>query len=278
MSSYRGEREPSGLSLTVIGTGAVVILLFILFMFFGSFVTVGVGEVGILKEWGAIAQPPQVFSPGIHAKMPFKDDVVTFDTRVQRADMEGLGAASRDGIDITTHLAVNYHIVAKDAPLILQEVGVEWESRVLSPAIQQSYKETTGSYVAIDLVQKRQEVADRAKAVLQGKVERYHIVIDDIAILNVEFPESFNEAIKATQVANQNRLKAQQDQERAKTEAETALIVAQGLANAQRAQATTLTPEYLELQAIQKWDGHLPMYLTPGSAIPFIGTTPSGGR
>ena len=41
------------------------------------------------------------------------------------------------------------------------------------------------------------------------------------------------------------------------------------------AQATTLTPEYLQLQAIQKWNGQLPQYLTPGAAIPFIGSLPA---
>ena len=33
--------------------------------------------------------------------------------------------------------------------------------------------------------------------------------------------------------------------------------------SAQKAQATTLTPEYLQLQAISKWNGQLPQYLTP---------------
>ena len=79
--------------------------------------------------------------------------------------------------------------------------------------------------------------------------------------------------ILATQVANQQNLQAKQLQEKARTEAETALIVAQGLANAQKAQATTLTPEYLQLQAINKWNGVMPQYLTPNTPLPFIGTT-----
>ena len=40
-------------------------------------------------------------------------------------------------------------------------------------------------------------------------------------------------------------------------------------------QATTLTPEYLQLQAISKWNGQLPQYLTPNTPLPFIGTTPT---
>src|SRR6266566_138262 len=108
-------------------------------------------------------------------------------------------------------------------------------------------------------------------------------VVDEFTIPNYEFPKEFNDAILATQVANQQNLQAKQLQEKARTEAETALIVAQGLANAQKAQATTLTPEYLQLQAINKWNGQLPQYLTPNTPLPFIGTTPTpttkyGGR
>lgn len=123
------------------------------------------------------------------------------------------------------------------------------------------------------MIQKRQEVSDKATEVLRGKMAQYFVLIDGVSIVNLDFPQAFDDAIQATQVANQNRAKAAQEQEKAKIDAETALIVAQGLANAQKAQATTLTPEYLQLQSISKWDGKLPQYLTPGAAIPFIGST-----
>ena len=55
----------------------------------------------------------------------------------------------------------------------------------------------------------------------------------------------------------------------------TPLIIAQGQANAQKAQATTLTPEFLQLQAVQKWNGQLPQYLTPNTPLPFIGSLPA---
>ena len=42
-----------------------------------------VGEVGIVKHFGAIdLDHPDVFDPGIHLKVPFRDDVVIFETRI----------------------------------------------------------------------------------------------------------------------------------------------------------------------------------------------------
>lgn len=245
---------------------------------FASFAPVGVGQIGIVKHFGAVATPPEVFDPGFHFKLPGRDDVVVFDTRVQRVDVENVQAASKDGITINTHLVVNFHIDARSAPLILQNVGPGYSSTILAPAIQQSYKDVSGTFAALDMIQRRQELADKAQQGLVAKMQPYYVIVDQLSIINIEFPKAFDEAIQATQIANQSRLKAQQDQERSKIEADTALIVAQGQANAQKAQATTLTPEFLQLQAIQKWNGALPQYLTPGSAVPFIGGIATGAK
>jgi len=265
----------ANLGLSAVG---VVAALFLLIVAFGSFTQVGVGEVGIVKHFGAIdPEHPDVFDPGIHTKVPFRDDVVIFDTRIQKEQVDA-SAASKDGVTIHSTIAVNFHIDATKAPFILQNLGPNYKDRIIDQQIQQAFKDVTAQYAGLELIQKREEVAVKAKTTLKDKLSPYYIVVDEFTIPNYEFPKEFNDAILATQVANQQNLQAKQLQEKAKTEADTALIVAQGLANAQKAQATTLTPEYLQLQAINKWNGQLPQYLTPGAALPFIGTVPTPTR
>jgi len=272
MSARNFERAAPSIGFGVVGIAALLVLIIAIL---GSFTQVGVGEVGIVKHFGAIdPDHPDVFDPGIHTKVPFRDDVVIFDTRIQKEQVQA-SAASKDGVTITSTIAVNFHIDASKAPLILQNLGPNYKDRIIDQQIQQSFKDVTGQYAGLELIQKRQEVANLAKTTLKDKLAPYFIIVDEFTIPNYEFPKEFNDAILATQVANQQNLQAKQLQEKAKTEAETALIVAQGLANAQKAQATTLTPEYLQLQAINKWNGQLPQYLTPGAAIPFIGTLPT---
>jgi regulator of protease activity HflC (stomatin/prohibitin superfamily) len=256
----------------VVGIAALLVLIIAIF---GSFTQVGVGEVGIVKHFGAIdTEHPDVFDPGIHTKVPFRDDVVIFDTRIQKEQVDS-SAASKDGVTIHSTITINFHIEAAKAPLILQNIGANYKERIIDQQIQQAFKDVTAQYAGLELIQKREEVALKAKGVLKDKLTPYYIVVDEFTIPNYEFPKEFNDAILATQVANQQNLQAKQLQEKARTEAETALIVAQGLANAQKAQATTLTPEYLQLQAINKWNGQLPQYLTPNTPLPFIGTTPT---
>jgi len=264
--------QGTAIGFGVIGVAALLVLIIAIF---GSFTQVGVGEVGIVKHFGAIdTDHPDVFDPGIHTKVPFRDDVVIFDTRIQKEQVES-SAASKDGVTIHSTITINFHIEAAKAPLILQNIGANYKERIIDQQIQQAFKDVTAQYAGLELIQKREEVALKAKGVLKDKLTPYYIVVDEFTIPNYEFPKEFNDAILATQVANQQNLQAKQLQEKARTEAETALIVAQGLANAQKAQATTLTPEYLQLQAINKWNGQLPQYLTPNTPLPFIGTTPT---
>jgi regulator of protease activity HflC (stomatin/prohibitin superfamily) len=273
MSARNFERPTApNIGFGVVGIAAVLVAIIAIL---GSFTQVGVGEVGIVKHWGAIdPDHPDIFDPGIHAKVPFRDDVVIFDTRIQKEQVDA-SAASKDGVTIHSTIAVNFHIDAAHAPLILQTLGPNYKDRIIDQQIQQAFKDVTAQYAGLELIQKREEVAIKARTTLKDKLSPYYIIVDEFTIPNYEFPKEFNDAILATQVANQQNLQAKQLQEKARTEAETALIVAQGLANAQKAQATTLTPEYLQLQAINKWNGQLPQYLTPGAAIPFIGTLPS---
>jgi regulator of protease activity HflC (stomatin/prohibitin superfamily) len=266
---------PARGSAAGLGVGALGIALVLVFLIgvFGSFTQVGVGEVGIVKHFGAIdPNHPDIFDPGIHTKVPFRDDVVIFDTRIQKEQVEAF-AASKDGVTIHSTIAINFHIDATKAPLILQNIGPNYRERIVDQQIQQAFKDVTAQYAGLELIQKREEVAIKARTTLKDKLTPYFIVVDEFTIPNYEFPKEFNDAILATQVANQQNLQAKQLQEKARTEAETALIVAQGLANAQKAQATTLTPEYLQLQAITKWDGKLPQFLTPNTPLPFIGAT-----
>ena len=272
MSTRTTATRASGAGIGLSAAGIVLVVIFLIGVF-GSFTQVGVGEIGIVKHFGAIdPNHPDVFEPGIHTKVPFRDDVVIFDTRIQKEQVEAF-AASRDGVTIHSTIAINFHIDAAKAPLILQNIGPNYRERIIDQQIQQAFKDVTAQFAGLELIQKREEVAVKARTTLKDKLTPYFIIVDEFTIPNYEFPKEFNDAILATQVANQQNLQAKQLQEKARTEAETALIVAQGLANAQKAQATTLTPEYLQLQAITKWDGKLPQFLTPNTPLPFIGAT-----
>src|SRR5437867_12373440 len=152
-----------------IGAVGVVFALFLVFVAFGWFRQVGVGEGGIAKHCGAIdPSHPDVFDPGIHTKVPFRDDVVIFGTRIQKEQVEA-SAASKDGVTIHSTIAVNFHIDAAKAPLILQNIGPNYKDRIIDQQIQQAFKDVTAQYAGLELIQKREEVAIKARVTLKDK-------------------------------------------------------------------------------------------------------------
>lgn len=119
---------------------------------------------------------------------------------------------------------------------------------------------------------------------VQDQVTPMGIVIDKISILhNIRFPASVEAAIQAKVQAVQkaetrkNELAqavAQKNIEQTEAESyrQAEIIKAQGDAQAMEIKAKVLreNPELLKLQAIQKWNGVTPLYMSGNSPIPFI--------
>lgn len=91
--------------------------------------------------------------------------------------------------------------------------------------------------------------------------------------------ESINNKNAATQMAQQRQnevaqAKAEADKkiEEARGQAESLLRVAEAQAKANKILAESLTPEFVQYQAITKWDGVLPKF-TGSAAIPFVDVT-----
>ncbi len=95
--------------------------------------------------------------------------------------------------------------------------------------------------------------------------------------------ESINSKNAATQKAQQRLNEVQQSKaeadkkiEEARGDAESLLKVAEAQAKANRLLADSLTPEFVQYQAITKWNGELPK-MTGSAAVPFIDVTNQAG-
>ena len=143
-----------------------------------------------------------------------------------------------------------------------QNIGPEYVDRIIAPAMQEAFKATTAKFTASDLIGKREAVKVLAYNELKERLDKYNIVVDDLNIVNFDFSKVFNDAIEQKTVANQNL-------ERAKIEAQTALTQAEGQANAQKElkDSGALSTEYLQFLAVNKWNGVLP---NATNGVPFV--------
>lgn len=237
-----------------------------------SLVTVAAGQVGVVTRFGAVTG--RELSPGVSLKAPFPfESVAKIDTRVQKQEAEAT-AASNDLQDVKGKIAVNWHLERGRVSDIYQSVGLDFTDKLLNPAIQESFKATTAKYTAQDLIKRRQEVGQEATRLLGEKLKEYGIAIDSVNIVNLEFSQAFTAAIEQSQVAAQQVIKAQNEVERVKKEAEASIEKARGEAAAQREQAQSITPEYLELKRIEaqqqwisKWNGAVPQTVAGESTL-----------
>ena len=241
-------------------------------------VIVEAGHVGVVTRFGAVTGVN--FEQGLHYKLSFIEGVWIADVRTEKEQVDA-AAASRDLQEVKSTIALNYHLSATEAPKVYRDIGPQYKQRVVDPAIQEAFKFATAQFNAEELITKRETVKNLARDFLKERLGNFNVVVEELNIVSFEFSRAFNDAIEAKQVAAQRVLEAQNVRERARVEAETRVIAAEGEANAvlvraraaseaQRVQRSTLSDLYVQFLAVDKWDGKLPSVTGGGGAVPFI--------
>jgi len=250
----------------------LIVIVIITFLF--AFTKVGAGERGVVLNWGAVQDV--ILDEGLHFKIPIYQKIKVLDVKTVKHEVQAL-SYSKDIQTVDATVALNYHLDPNGVGVLLQEIGTDFESRIIDPSIQESVKAATALFTAQELVSKRPEVKDAIRVELLKRLEGKHIVVDDFSIINFDFSDAYEQAIEQKQTAQQNALKAGNDLKRIQFEADQRVATATAEAEAIRIQAEAITQsggkDYVNLKAVEKWNGQLPTQMIPGSAIPFINLT-----
>jgi regulator of protease activity HflC (stomatin/prohibitin superfamily) len=264
---------PRGLpygALTVIAViGAIAI-----FALVNATTVVDAGTRGVVKTFGEVTG---VFDEGLHFRAPFVTEVVPVDVKTQRLTSES-SAASRDLQIVTTQVVLNYRVDPDSVATLVREIGVDYEAKIIDPAIQESVKAATAQFTAENLITQRPLVSDSIRQVLNERLTPRGIIVEEVSITEFNFSEEFSRAIEAKQVAEQDALRAerelrraqieaQQQVARAEAEAEARLQIARAEAEALRLQREVISPELLQLRFIERWNGILPRFMSGDSGL-----------
>lgn len=238
----------------------VIVFLAILSKFF---IIVNAGERGVLMQFGKVQE--QVLGEGLHVIFPTVYSVKKLSVRVQKQESSA-EASSKDLQDVFTDVALNWHIIPEEANAIFQQIGDEKEvvARIIEPAVEEVLKAVMAKYTAEEIITKRGEVKAAVDDSLTLRLVTYHIAVDDISLVHVHFSERFSEAVEAKQIAEQEAKRGEFLALKAAKQADAKVNLAKGEAEVQRLLRDNLTPELLERQAIEKWDGKLPLIIGDG--------------
>ena len=254
-----------GIVITVIIIGIVVLI--------ASITTVPTGYVGVKTRFGQVQD--DVIQEGFNLKAPFIESIVKIDCRTQKYEI-ATEASSKDLQKISNlKVVVNYNVDKNNANNLYKEVGKDYQTVLIEPAILESIKQGISQYTAEETITKRSEVADVIINLLKEKLENKGVTVTALNITDLSFSEEFDTAVEQKQIVEQETQKAQYELEKAKVENEKKIENAKADAEVMRQQNEQITENYLRLKeieneqkAIEKWNGQLPT--TTSDAIPFI--------
>lgn len=278
MSYYKAPRFPGGTNKIKIAA-AVVTIIVIIVILAESIVIVEAGHRGVVLYLGAVEN--RVLGEGVHFIAPFLEQVVPMEVRTQKFQAEA-SAASNDLQEVQTVIAVNYRIDPTEANKIYQTLGVNYGDRVISPTIQESVKASVAKFNAEDLITKRETAKSVIANAIRSTLAANDIQTQNVFITDFKFSEAFATQIEQKVVAFQKYLTELNNLRSVGVVANQSVAQAEGQARATAAKATgesqaikiitsqlRESPEYLQWQAISKWNGQMP-YALGSSGFPFF--------
>lgn len=255
--------------LAMIGIFATVAALVALVIIITSVEVVSAGERGVLLERGAVQD--EIKQPGWHFITPFLNNIVTMDVQTQKGEVDA-AAASKDLQSVTTRVALNYNTDPGKVNTLYQNVGKDYEERIIAPALQETVKSVTAQFTAEELITKRGEVNTLMAKSIKDRLDDNQIIVTDFSIVNFSFSGEFDKAIEAKQTAEQNAKRAENDLKRIQIEAQQKIETAKADAESIRIQGQALRESngLVELKAVERWNGQLPQYMLGEGTLPFL--------
>jgi len=264
----------------------VVFFVVVLIVLFGSVYTVKSGQEGVLLTFGKADVNAK--DPGLHFKFPIVQKIVKFDVKTAKYEAAST-AASKDLQDVSTTVALNYHLLIGDTPRVFAEMGPYYEERVIQPAVQEVVKAVTATYTAEELITMRPMVKADIEEQLAARIDPRGIKMEMLAITDFTFSAAFTQAIENKVTAEQEKLKADRDLLRIEVEAAQIAATAKGHrdatiskaegnaqeikllgdAEAQRINqvqsALDKSPQYIDWVKADRWNGVLPKVMMDSS-------------
>ncbi len=257
-----------------------IIIIGVLFILATSVaVFISAGERGVLMDFGKV-RVDTILTPGLKWVIPFYNTVAKMDVQTQIYEAEAT-AASKDLQDAKTKIALNYHLSPEAVNILYRDVGRDYQTRLIVPAIQEVVKASTAKFNAEELITRRETVKDTIQSGLSERLTTRGIVVEQISITDFAFSPVFAQAIEQKVTAQQLALKAERDLVRIRTEAQqkvasaegekqSTILIAEGKAREIEIiqQQLKISPDYTAYLAVRTWNGILPQ--VTGQNVPFI--------
>lgn len=276
IGKFKNKAEGYNYSRTVRNSsiGAVVLAAILIF---ASFIrVVPAGHVGVADIFGNVDM--QQRQAGLNLVNPFAN-LIIMDIQTQEKK-ESMAVPSKEGLTMNVDISILYRLTPEKASVIYKTVGADYDDVVITPQFRSAVREATVFYEAKALyTSSRDEITNKIFVDLEKMLSERGIILEKVLLRAVQLPPTVSQAIE-------QKLKAEQESEQMKfvltkqsQEAERIIIEAKGIAEAQSIINKTLTPQYLQHEAIKaqvamaNGQNHTVVYIPSGdNGIPLVRT------
>ncbi len=181
-------------AVVIIAPLAIAILVVAALLWPRIFISVPVGETGVLFRFFTGTQTDRVYPSGLHIIAPW-NTMVLYETRAQliQHDFEVL---SLRGLTVGVKLAIRFRPAIDQLGLLHQRIGPNYTHRVVIPQTESVLRLTIGRRTAEDVYTNADGLLDKAIATARQAVGRDFVEAEDIIIRTVVLPKLVREAIE----------------------------------------------------------------------------------
>ncbi len=248
----------------------VAYTVIVLAILIGSFFTVAEGQKVLITTFGKASDT--IYSAGMHVKLPIIQSVKRFDVKTIRADYK-TQTYTKDIQTATITVSYSYNLIGNDIVQTYREYGNDWQERILYPNLEQAVKAEVGTWNADQMIANRDKVASNILASLQARMieHSYPVSITNFQMINIDYSDQFENAIEKKVIAEQKALEEANVTKQVEQQAKQTVTQAKAEAESMRIRANALAsnPKLVSYEAVQKWDGKLPQFMT-GNSTPIL--------
>jgi len=243
--------EPGSHYANIVRVAGVIIT--ILGLLSSSVKIIDPGKVGVQVLFGQVQD--QVLESGLHFIDPVVD-VTTFSIQTENYTMsaktsegqvqgdDAIKVLSSDGLEVAIDLSVLYRVKANRAPFILQNIGADYEDKIVRPVTRTAVRDNAVNYQAVDLYSsKREEFQFKINKTITDNFSKNGLEVQQILVRNITLPESVRQSIESKIQAEQDAQKMQFVLQKERQEADRKRVEAQGIADYQRIISLGLTQQ-----------------------------------
>lgn len=247
---------------------AAVLLLVILVASCSSVTVVETGHRGIKTIFGKVEGEP--LAEGIYFTSPFTTNIHQLDIRTQKLE-DKTEIYTKDVQTANVQYAVNYSIKGESAGDLYRTVGSDYANKLIPQAVQGALKNATGKWEAMEVINHRENVRAEVENNLREILLPRGLNVEGFQLVDIAFTKAFSDAVEAKVVAVQKADEAKNQTVQVSEQAKQRVIAAQADAQAMKIKSDALSQNQnlVQYEAVQKWDGVLPVYMMSG-ATPFI--------